>query len=70
MKYDKDHWPEVGMPQWNRPIYHPDYPPTAGLPKWYRDAFQLDELDKPYLTREWVPAVYKEDELEDLTSIR
>lgn len=30
MKYDKDHWPEVGMPQWNGPIYHPDNPPTAG----------------------------------------
>lgn len=68
MKYDKDHWPEVGMPQWNAPIYHPDNPPTAGLPKWYRDAFQLDELYKPYLTREWVPATYKEDELEDLTN--
>ncbi len=68
MKYGKDHWPEVGMPQWNRPIYHPDSPPTAGLPKKYRDALQLDEIDKPYLTREWVPATYKEDELEDLTN--
>lgn len=69
MKYGKDHWPEVGMPQWNRPIYHPDNPRNAGVPKRYRDAFQLDEFDKPYLTREWVPATYKEDELEDLTSI-
>jgi len=68
MKYGKDHWPEVGMPQWNGPIYHPDNPPTAGLPKWYCDAFQLDEFCKPYLSREWVPAVYKEDELEDLTN--
>ncbi len=68
MKYDKDHWPEVGMPQWNRPIYHPDNPPTAGLPKWYCDALQLDKIDKPYLSREWVPATYKEDELEDLTN--
>lgn len=69
MKNGKDHWPEVGMPQWNRPIYHPDNPPTAGLPKWYCNAFQLDEFDKPYLTREWVPATYNEDELEDLTNI-
>ena len=68
MKYDKDHWPEVGMPQWNQPIYHPDNLPTAGLPKRYRDAFQLDELYKPYLSREWIPATYQEDELEDLTN--
>ncbi len=68
MKYDKDHWPEVGMPQWNRPIYHPDNPPTAGLPKWYCDALCLDEESKPYLSREWTPATYKEDELEDLTN--
>ncbi len=68
MKYGKDHWPEVGMPQWNGPIYHPDNPPTAGLPKWYRDALQLDEIDKPYLTREWIPATFEEDELEDLTN--
>lgn len=69
MKYGKDHWPKVGMPQWNRPICHPDNPRNAGVPKRYRDALQLDEFDKPYLTREWVPATYKEDELEDLTSI-
>ena len=69
MKYDKDHWPEVGMPQWNQPIYHPDNLPTAGLPKRYRDAFQLDELYKPYLSREWVPATFKEEELEDLTNV-
>ena len=68
MKYDKDHWPEVGMPQWNRPIYHPENPPTAGLPKWYREALCLDEESKPYLSREWTPATYKEDELEDLTN--
>lgn len=68
MKYGKDHWPEVGMPRWNGPIYHPDNPPSAGLPKWYRDALQLDEFDKPYLTREWVPATYEEEELDDLTS--
>ena len=68
MKYDKDHWPEVGMPQWNRPIYHPDNLPTAGLPKWYRDALCLDEEYKPYLTREWIPATFKEEELEDLTN--
>ena len=69
MKYDKDHWPEEGMPQWNAgPIYHPDNPPNAGLPKWYRDALQLDEIDKPYLTREWVPATYNAEELEDLTN--
>lgn len=68
MKYDKDHWPEEGMPRWNAgPIHHPDNPPYADLPKWYRDALQLDEIDKPYLTREWIPATYKEDELEDLT---
>ena len=70
MKYDKDHWPEVGMPQWNRPIYHPDNLPTAGLPKWYRDALRLDEEFKPYLTREWIPATFKEEDLEDLTSDR
>ena len=69
MKYNKDHWPEVGMPQWNGPIYHPDNPPTAGLPKWYIDAFQLDEIDKPYLTREWIPATYEEEDLVDLTDI-
>ena len=69
MKYDNDHWPEEGMPQWNAgPIYHPDNPPYADLPKWYRDALQLDEFDKPYLTREWVPATYKAEELEDLTN--
>lgn len=69
MKYDMDHWPEVGMPEWNRPIYHPDNQPTAGIPKWHRDALHLDEEYEPYLTREWVPATYKEDELDDLTSI-
>ncbi len=68
MKYDKDHWPEVGMPQWNRPIYHPDNQPTAGIPKWHRDALHLDEEYEPYLTREWVPATYEEEILEDMTS--
>ena len=68
MKYGNDHWPEVGMPQWNGPIYHPDNPPTAGLPKWYRDVFQLDEIYKPYLTREWIPATFEEEDLVDLTN--
>ncbi len=69
MKYDKGHWPEEGMPQWDKgPIYHPDNLPTAGIPKRYRDALQLDEIYEPYLTREWIPATYKPEELEDLTN--
>ena len=66
IKRDGDHWPTVGMPQWNHPIYEEDKLPTAHLPKWYRDALQLDELYTPH-PRGWVPATFEEDELDDLT---
>ena len=69
IKRDGDHWPTVGMPQWNQPIYEEDKLPTAGLPKWYRDAFGLDELYPPH-PRGWVPATFEEDELDDLTKGR
>ena len=66
IKHDGDHWPTVGMPQWNQPIYEEDKLPTAGLPRWYRDALGLDEL----YPRGWVPATFEEDELDDLTLSR
>lgn len=69
IKRDDDHWPTVGMPQWNQPIYEEDKLPTAGLPKWYRDALKLDELYTPH-PRGWIPATFEEDELNDLTKDR
>ena len=69
IKRDGDHWPTVGMPQWNQPIYEEDKLPTAGMPKWYRDALQLDELYTPH-PRGWVPTTFEEDELDDLTLSR
>ena len=69
IKHDGDHWPTVGMPQWNQPIYEEDKLPTAHLPKWYRDALQLDELYTPH-PRGWVPATFEENELNDLTKDR
>ncbi len=70
MKRDDKHWPSEGMPKWGQPIYHPENLPTAGLPDWYRDAFQLDDLYTPYLPREWIPATFKKDELEDMTLLQ
>ena len=69
IKRDGDHWPTVGMPQWNQSIYEEDKLPTAGLPKWYRDALQLDELYTPH-PRGWVPATFEGDELNNLTKGR
>ena len=69
MKRDGDHWPTVGMPQWNQPIYEEDKLPTTGMPKWYRDALQLDKLYTPH-PRGWVPATFEKDELDDLTLSR
>ena len=66
IKRDDDHWPTVGMPQWNQSIYEEDKLPTAGLSKWYRDGLGLDKVYTPH-PREWVPATFEEDELNDLT---
>ena len=66
---DDDHWPTVGMPEWNQCIYEPDKLPTAGMPKWYRDALQLDELYTAHLPG-WAPATFEENELNDLTPSR
>lgn len=57
------------MPQWNRPIYDPDNLPTASLPKWYRIAFRQDEGYASYLTREWIPATFVKDQLEEITQL-
>ena len=65
MKRDEDHWPTVGMPQWDQAIYEPDKLPTAGMPKWYRDALGLDKLYTPH-PRGWIPATFEKDELNDL----
>ena len=65
IKRGDDHWPNVGMPQWGQPMYHPDRLPTAGIPKWERDMFQLDQIYVPH-PPEWIPTVFEKDELKDL----
>ena len=66
IKCNDDHWPTVGMPELNQPIYEEDKLPTAGMPKWYRDALGLDELYKPH-PKGWVPETFEKDELNNLT---
>ena len=69
IKCDDGHWPTVGMPEMNQPMYEEDKLPTAGMPKWYRDALGLDELYKPH-PKGWIPETFEKDELNNLKLTR
>ena len=69
MKCDEDHWPSVGMPKLNQPIYEASKLPTVGMPKWYCDALGLGELCKPH-PKGWVPETFERGKLNDLTPER
>ena len=69
IKFDDGHWPTVGMPELNQPIYEEDKLPTAGMPKRYRDALGLDELYKPH-PKGWVPETFEKDKLNNLKLTR
>ena len=45
MKRDDDHWPNIGMPQWDQTMYEADKLHTAGISKEHHDTFGLDQMD-------------------------
>ncbi len=69
LKCDNDHWPAVGMPELNQPIYETDKLPTVGVPKREREALGLDKPYKPH-PKGWIPETFEKDELNDLTPKR
>ena len=65
VKRDDVHW-TAHMPDYPIYIYDEGKSPTAGMPKWYRERFGVDDLYTTY-PRGWAPAIFKVNELEDLT---
>ena len=67
IKRDDGHWPDTGMPEFNRIYYEPDKSPLTGIPDWMRDALRLEDMYTPFLPG-WAPATFEKDELDDLTA--
>ena len=65
MKRDDDHWPSVGMLQWDQTMCEADKLHTAGVSEEHHDTFGLDQMDSALPG--WVPAIFDKGELEDLT---